>query len=111
VRRIASYLGAVAFIAICPASLMAQSLDSAMDILQFDAARNDFFAQADTNLDLRLSQNEMTDALGLTAPAIFDGQDYDGDGYISYSEYLDSGEDLFATLDRNGDGVLTPDEY
>ena len=82
-----------------------------MDMLDFEAARNSFFGQADTDADFALSSAELSDALGLTTSHIFDGRDYDGDGLISYSEYVQSGMEIFMAQDFDGDGILTKEEF
>jgi hypothetical protein len=104
-------IGALFATALLPTPGVGQSLDSSMDMLDFEAARNSFFGHADADADFALSGNELSDALGLSVPMIFDGRDYDGDGMISYSEYLQSGAEIFAAHDSDGDGILTLEEF
>jgi hypothetical protein len=48
--------------------------------------------------------------MGVADGHLFDCEDEDGDGVCGYTDYLDSGQRLFQSLDRNGDGWLSPDE-
>jgi Ca2+-binding EF-hand superfamily protein len=105
--RIAASLALVAW----PGAGTAQSLATSVDLAGLDDARSNFFSQADKDADLALSASELSDALAFTMSHAFDGNDYDGDGYVSYSEYLESGSEIFNELDRNTDGLLSPDEF
>jgi hypothetical protein len=81
-----------------------------MSMVDFEAARDSFFQQADHDGDFALSGEEQLDALGASNSALFDCADTDGDGECSYSEFLDSGQSLFDRLDTNHDGQLTGSE-
>lgn len=109
--RAALYSAIVLAVAVISAPALAQSLAGHMDLAGLDAARGDFFMNADKNADFALSSGELSDALGFMATQAFDGKDLDGDGLISYSEYLDYGAQIFNLMDLNGDGVLSPDEF
>ncbi len=94
--------------ALTPAPASAQS--AGMDRADFDSARDSFFSSADRNGDFALSGAELMNAMGATDAQIFDCDDADGDGLCSYSEYLDSGDQLFHQLDEDGDGTLSSQE-
>jgi len=81
--------------------------ESGMSGLDFDAARMSFFNQADSNGDFALSSEEMGQAMAHGGSRLFDGYDLDGNGSISFDEYVQSGNDLFLSLDGDGDGVLS----
>ena len=88
---------------------MAQSFGG-MSMVDFEAARDSFFQQADHDDDYALSSEEQLDAMGASNSSLFECDDTDGDGLCSYSEFLDSGETLFDHLDVNHDGRLSPSE-
>lgn len=90
------------------ASALAQA--SGMGLGDFEAARDSFFSSADRDGDFALSTDELMDAMGVADGHLFDCDDADGDGICGYSDYLDSGERLFRSLDRDGDGWLSPSE-
>jgi hypothetical protein len=81
-----------------------------MSMVDFEAARDSFFQQADQDGDFALSTEEQLDAMGASNSALFDCADTDGDGLCSYSEFLDSGQGLFDHLDSNHDGQLSTAE-
>jgi hypothetical protein len=84
--------------------------ESGMSAIDFDSARMSFFNQADTNGDLALSPQEMSEAMAHGGSPLFQGVDIDGDGSISLDEYMQSGNDLFDRLDTDGDGTLISGE-
>jgi hypothetical protein len=84
--------------------------ESGMSAIDFDSARMSFFNQADTNGDLQLSPQEMSEAMAHGGSPLFQGVDIDGNGLISLDEYMQSGNDLFDRLDADGDGTLTSGE-
>jgi EF hand len=89
--------------------LAAQSF-SGMGLIDLEAARDSFFNNADRDGDFALSSEEQLAALGTSNSALFECSDSDGDGICSYSEFLDSGQQVFDTLDIDGDGNLTTEE-
>jgi hypothetical protein len=88
---------------------MAQSF-AGMSMIDFEAARDSFFKTADVDGDYVLSSEEQLDAMGAGSSDLFECTDSDGDGQCSYSEFLDSGQTLFDTLDLNHDGRLSASE-
>ena len=89
---------------------MAQSFGG-MSMIDFEAERDSYFQSADHNGDLALSGDEQMDAMGLAQSELFEEcTDSDGDGMCSYSEFLDSGQSLFDSLDANRDGKLSTSE-
>lgn len=113
----AALLGA-ALLAISAGSGSAQELldigiagsDIGMSALDFDAARASFFYQNDQDGNFALSFDEMSNALVHGGGRLFDGYDSDGDGLISFDEYVHSGLDIFRSLDLDGDGMLSGSE-
>jgi hypothetical protein len=91
-----------------PVAASAQA--SGMGMMDFEAARDSFFNSADRDGDFALSNAELMDAMGVADGHLFECEDEDGDGVCGYSDYLDSGQKLFQSLDTNGDGRLSPDE-
>src|SRR5262245_54431471 len=81
-----------------------------MGMLDLEAARDSFFNSADRDGDFALSSEEQLSALGQANSALFECWDDDGDGVCSYSEFLDSGQQVFDALDADGDGNLTTEE-
>lgn len=87
----------------------AQSFGS-MSAMDLEAARDSYFQSADHDGDFALSSEEQLSAIGASNAELFECSDNDGDGVCSYSEFLDSGQQVFDDLDVNGDGHLSPDE-
>lgn len=81
-----------------------------MSMLDLEAARDSFFQSADHDGDFALSSEELLSAMGASHSGLFECWDGDDDGLCSYSEFLDSGARVFAELDRDGDGRLSPEE-
>jgi EF hand len=81
-----------------------------MGMVDLAAARDSFFSSADRDGDFALSSEEQLSALGQANSALFECWDNDGDGLCSYSEFIDSGQQVFDDLDANGDGHLTAEE-
>lgn len=100
-------IGAGVFLGAVPAAL-AQS--AGMGMMDFESARDSFFSSADKDGDFALSSAELLSAMGASDAQLFDCEDADGDGLCGYSEYLDSGQQLFQQLDQDGDGWLSPKE-
>jgi hypothetical protein len=84
--------------------------DGGMSGFDFDSARMSFFNQTDVNGDFALSPGEMEQAMAHGGSRLFEGSDTNGDGAISLDEYLEYGNQLFGSLDADGDGVLGPGE-
>ena len=108
VRRATGLAVAVLLILAVPAAASAQA--SGMGMMDLEAARDSFFNSADRDGDFALSTEELMNAIGVADGELFDCEDADGDGLCGYSEYLDSGQHLFHTLDQDGDGWLSPSE-
>ncbi len=107
-------LGAIfwAGIAAGQSTISGQNLaSSSMNMFDFESARDSFFNKADRDGDLSLSPDEISEALGPTPSLLFGATDYNGDGQITYGEYTQSTSEIFDFLDRNGDKVLTQDEF
>jgi hypothetical protein len=92
------------------ASVTASAQASGMGMMDFEAARDSFFSRADRDGDFVLSDGELMDEMGVADGRLFECEDEDGDGVCGYTDYLDSGQKLFQSLDTNGDGRLSPDE-
>lgn len=99
---------ALAAAALTVSGAVAQS--AGMGMMDFESARDSFFSSADRDGDFALSGGELLNAMGSSDAHIFDCEDGDGDGLCGYSEYLDSGQNLFQQLDADGDGWLSPKE-
>lgn len=91
-------------------SVTALAQTAGMGLGDFEAARDSFFSRADRDGDFALSNGELMDELGVADGHLFECEDEDGDGVCGYTDYLDSGQKLFQSLDTNGDGYLSPDE-
>jgi Ca2+-binding EF-hand superfamily protein len=82
---------------------------------QFVARQTARIMAADTDGDGRVSRAEWVALASMRAgkgdPArLFDAMDSNHDGYLDMDEIRAALEKRFHRLDRNGDGVLTPDE-
>jgi len=72
------------------------------------------FARADTNHDGRLDEDEVRavnqqrwkEDASSASPLV----DWNHDGYVDFDEFAGTARSLFAQLDANGDGVLSPAE-
>lgn len=92
--------------------------DNRVDRAEFKAAREGRFAEADTNHDRLLTRKEfdaelvhIAHGVGLLwSEQIFAAIDRDGDGLLSLDEVAATGDQLFALADANGDGFVTPAE-
>jgi Ca2+-binding EF-hand superfamily protein len=81
-----------------------------MSMPDVEAERDSFFQSADADGDYALSIDEQLSALSQRHANLLECWDDDGDGLCTYSEFLESGQKLFADLDVNGDGVLDAEE-
>jgi hypothetical protein len=84
--------------------------DGGMSGFDFDSARMSFFNQADINGDFALSRTERAQAMAHGDTRLFEGSDTNADGMISLDEYIEYGNQLFGSLDADGDGALGPGE-
>jgi hypothetical protein len=91
-------------------SVAASAQASGMGMMDFEAARDSFFNSADRDGDFALSNDELMTAMGVADGQLFECEDEDGDGVCGYTDYLDSGQRLFRSLDKDGNGWLSPDE-
>jgi hypothetical protein len=81
-----------------------------MSMLDVEAERDSFFQSADADGDFALSTDEQMSALSQRHSKLLECWDGDADGLCSYSEFLESGQKLFAELDVNSDGMLDAEE-
>jgi Ca2+-binding EF-hand superfamily protein len=80
---------------------------------QFVARQTARIMAADTDGDGRVSRAEMaamSGKYGRDPARLFDAMDTNHDGYLDKDEIRVALEKRFHRLDRNGDGILTPDE-
>jgi Ca2+-binding EF-hand superfamily protein len=85
--------------------------DGAVTLAELDAARLGTFQQMDTNGDGRLTRDEIVAARGAAAGARFAELDKDKDGFVGRREYLEAGRAEFRAADTNGDGKLSFEEF
>jgi Ca2+-binding EF-hand superfamily protein len=96
--------------------------DGVIDRTEFMAARDDKFASMDGDGDGAITEAELeaaiarfhdehgTDSGGKHRGPDFGRLDADGDGAVTRTEFDDAAERMFARFDRNGDGVLSPED-
>jgi Ca2+-binding EF-hand superfamily protein len=98
--------------------------DGALDRAEFLAARTDKFETVDADSNGVISRDEfdavverfralhgLEDVDGQTRNSpVFGALDSDGDNLISQAEFDAAAEALFLRFDRNGDGLLTPED-
>jgi len=109
IRNVAAAVAACCAVLGMAPQAIAQSFGS-MSMVDFEAARDSFFQQADHDGDFALSSDEQLDAMGASNSSLFECSDTDGDGLCTYSEFMDSGQSVFDRLDANHDGQLTASE-
>ncbi|HEY1710618.1 MAG TPA: hypothetical protein VGG10_20285 [Rhizomicrobium sp.] len=88
--------------------------DGSVTRAELDAGLRAEFAAADTNHDGVLDPDEVRavnaarlQAEGTAASPLID---WNQDGHVDFEEFAAGPRTLFSQLDRNGDGVLSPDE-
>jgi hypothetical protein len=83
-----------------------------MPLAQFLERQTGRIMAADTDGDGRVSRTEMTAAAknGRDPSRRFDVMDGNHDGYLDKTEIQAALTKRFRRMDRNGDGVVTPDE-
>jgi Ca2+-binding EF-hand superfamily protein len=88
--------------------------DGSVTRAELDAGLRAEFAAADTNHDGVLDPDEVRvvnaariQSEGTTASPLID---WNQDGHVDFEEFAAGPRTLFGQLDRNGDGVLSPDE-
>ena len=93
--------------------------DGAIDRDEFTAGRDDWFAKLDSDADGVVTQAEFEAAIARFRESHdgsnrhgpdFSRLDTDGDGNATRAEFEAAAERVFARFDRNGDGVLSPDD-
>ncbi|MEX2201961.1 MAG: hypothetical protein WD711_11240 [Dongiaceae bacterium] len=93
--------------------------DGAIDRDEFTAGRDDWFAKLDSNADGVVTQSEFDEAIARFREEHgsskrhgpdFSKLDTDGDGNATRAEFEAAADRLFTRFDRNGDGVLSPDD-
>lgn len=114
--RMAAWISALCCGVLLNAPQTMAQLFGGMSMMDFETVRDSCFNAADVDHDLALSGEEQVSAMHcgpmawVNDPALYECDDSDGDGICTYMEFLDSGQTVFSSLDRNGDGHLTPDE-
>jgi hypothetical protein len=105
-------IGAAALMALLMGGVFAAAAQSfgGMSMLDVEEERDSFFQSADADGDFALSTDEQASAFSQRHARLLECWDGDGDGVCSYTEFLESGEKVFADLDLNGDGVLDAEE-
>ncbi|MEX0807422.1 MAG: hypothetical protein WD044_01720 [Dongiaceae bacterium] len=92
--------------------------DGAIDRNEFISGRDDWFAKLDADGDGVVTETEFDDAIAQfraehgserRAPD-FSKIDSDEDGNATQAEFEAAAERMFTRFDRNGDGVLSPDD-
>ena len=93
--------------------------DGAIDRDEFTAGRDDWFTNLDNDADGVVTQSEFDEAIARFHEAHDGGErhgpdfsklDTDGDGNATRAEFEAAADRLFTRFDRNGDGVLSPDD-
>jgi Ca2+-binding EF-hand superfamily protein len=93
--------------------------DGAIDRDEFTAGRDDWFAKLDSDADGVVTQSEFEEAVARFRESHdssnrhgpdFSKLDTDGDGNATSAEFEAAADRLFTRFDRNGDGVLSPDD-
>jgi Ca2+-binding EF-hand superfamily protein len=88
--------------------------DGTITRAEMEAGLKADFAAADTNHDGRLDPDETravnekrwSEGLSTTSTLV----DWNQDGFVDFSEFAGTARSLFAQIDRDGDGVLSPKE-
>lgn len=92
--------------------------DGAIDRDEFMTGRNDWFAKLDANSDGVVTETEFDEAIAQFRTESgserrgpdFSKIDSDEDGSATRAEFEAAAERMFTRFDRNGDGVLSPDD-
>jgi Ca2+-binding EF-hand superfamily protein len=96
--------------------------DGAIDRAEFMAGHDERYARMDADGDGAVTQAEFDEAVmrfraehGIDAGGRHRGPDFrrfdvNGDGGVTRAEFDEAAERMFGHLDRNGDGVLSPED-
>ncbi|MDZ4737188.1 MAG: EF-hand domain-containing protein [Rhodospirillaceae bacterium] len=92
--------------------------DGAIDRDEFMTGRDDWFAKLDANNDGVVTETEFDEAIAQFRTETgserrgpdFSKIDSDEDGSATRAEFEAAAERMFTRFDRNGDGVLSPDD-
>jgi hypothetical protein len=89
--------------------------DGAVSNTEFTNRTQERFAELDANGDAQVTTVELAahfdgEQLPMRALRRFNSADADGDGTVTQSEFDTAAGDLFARLDGDVDGIVTPDE-
>ena len=88
--------------------------DGTISRAELEKGLREDFAKADTNHDGRLGEDEVRavneQRWAVDASAASPLVDWNHDGYVDFDEFSATSRSLFAQMDTNADGVLSPQE-